>query len=73
MTTVLDCTGDKNYVYTQSTPTTLINLSHALNKYPSVEVLDTGGNVVYPNIQYISIGMIQITFVLPFTGTVVLN
>jgi len=54
--------NDKNYVWTQAVPSLEWQVTHNLDKYCSVEVVDDNGVVVYPNIDYISLNTVIITF-----------
>lgn len=70
---IFDCTGDKNYEFTQTTAATVWVVSHPLNKFPAVAVLDDLGNVVVADVTYIDESTIQIEFAIATTGKVVLN
>lgn len=65
--------GDKTYNHIQGVAETTWNVEHNLNKYPSVSVMDTGGNVVEGEIDYIDLNNIQLLFSAPFTGTASFN
>jgi hypothetical protein len=61
------------YIATQNTPAITWTLTHSLDKYPSVTVVDSAGSVVYGDIQYISRDVIEVTFSGAFSGTAYLN
>lgn len=65
--------SDKNYVYTQLNPSDTWSVNHGLNKYPSVSVVDSGGNVVYGDISYTSENEIEIRFNASFSGKAYFN
>jgi hypothetical protein len=65
--------ADANFVFTQSLPSASWSVIHTLNKYPSVTVIDTGGNVAIGDVTYISNTELTITFSAPFSGKVYLN
>ena len=66
--------SDKNFVFEQGTASQVWEIQHNLNKYPSVFILDSSGNVQIPDeITYISENEIILTFIAPFAGKVVLN
>ena len=65
--------GDKNFVYTQGTPAATWNITHTLNKYPSIEVVDSIGNIVIPAVQYNSLTSITLFFSAGFSGKAYLN
>ena len=45
---------DKAYEYTQSTASDTWIINHNLNKYPSITVVDSGGNQVYGDVKYLN-------------------
>ena len=65
--------GTPSYTFLQSTPLTTWFIEHNLAKYPSVTILDTEGNEVYGNIDYLDNNNIQIVFSIAFSGTAYLN
>ena len=60
-------------VFDQTTPSDTWNIVHNLNFHPNVIVVDTDGNIVSGNVQYLSITTVQIKFVVPFIGTAYLR
>lgn len=66
-------TGDKNYVHTQSVASATWTITHTLNKYPAVNVVNSGNNEVIPDIHYNSTTQITLTFGVPDTGKAYLN
>jgi hypothetical protein len=62
-----------NYIHVQSIASTTWNITHNLNKFASVTVVDSADNVVYGNVQYISMTQIQVTFSAAFGGKAYLN
>lgn len=50
------------YTHTQGSPAATWNVAHNLNKYPSVDVVDSGGSVVIPNVVYNDLNNVTITF-----------
>ena len=65
--------GDKNFVYTQPTPSLVWNVVHNLDKYPSVSVVDSAGTTVFGNVQYINVNELTITFKGAFSGKAYIN
>jgi hypothetical protein len=65
--------GDKNYVYTQSTPAASWTVSHNLGKRPAVVVVDSAEDVVYGDIQYIDDNTVTLTFSGAFSGKAYFN
>ena len=54
--------GDKTYVHNQATLSPVWTVIHALGKYVAIEVVDTGGSIVIPNVQYDSVNQVTLTF-----------
>jgi hypothetical protein len=69
----LGITNDKNFVYTQASAAATWNITHNLNKYPSVSIVDSGGNMVTGDIQYINLNNVTLSFTSAFTGKAYLN
>ena len=64
---------DKNYIYTQLVASNQWNINHKLNKYPSVTVVDSGGNTVTGDVTYIDTNNVTINFSAEFTGKAYFN
>ena len=54
-------------------PSDTWTITHDLNCYPSVTVVDSSGDVVEGSIQYISSDELVVTFSAPFSGVAYLN
>lgn len=65
--------GDKTYVHKQVIASNTWEITHNLYKYPSVSVVDTGGNVVVGDVEYTNLNTLVIKFTAPFSGTAYLN
>ena len=65
--------GDSHFVYTQSTPESVWEVTHSLNKKPSVTVVDSAGTQVLGDVQHIDNDNLTITFVNQFSGKAYLN
>jgi len=65
--------SDANYVHTQGSPSTTWVVVHNLNKYVAVDVVDTGGSVVIPNVHYDSLNGVTLIFGSPTSGKVFVN
>ena len=61
------------FIYVQNIPATVWNITHTLNKLPSVMVVDTGNTVVQGEITYIDNSNITINFTAGFAGKAYLN
>lgn len=67
-----DHTPDKTF--TQAfTNLSAVTVTHNLNKYPSVTVVDSAGTEIEGDINHISLNQLTVNFLVTFTGTVYLN
>ncbi|NWJ94582.1 MAG: hypothetical protein HXX20_02270 [Chloroflexi bacterium] len=66
-------TGDKNFIYTQNTPSTLWTITHNLGKYPSISAIDSAGTQVFGEVKYLSLNQLTISFGWAFSGKASLN
>lgn len=64
---------DKNYIHTQLSAASTWEITHNLNKYVSVTIVDSGNNVVVGDIQYDSLDKVIIRFQASFSGKAYLN
>jgi hypothetical protein len=62
-----------SFVFSQSSAASTWTISHNLNKFPSVTVVDSSGNVVVGYINYNNMNQITLTFTAPFSGKAYLN
>ena len=69
----LGLTGDKDFVYIKSTPDKVWDITHNLDKYPSVTIVDSAGSVVMGDITYTSKSTLTVTFSAAFSGKAYLN
>ena len=65
--------GDKNYIHTQSSASATWTVTHNLNKFPSVTVVDSANNVVMGAVEMINLNSITITFTASFSGKAYIN
>jgi hypothetical protein len=65
--------GDQDYVFYQDVAASVWNVNHTLNRYPSVDVVDSAGNLVEGDVQYISPSFLTVTFAATFSGAAYLN
>jgi hypothetical protein len=68
-----DSTFDKNYIHNQLSASNTWNVTHNLNKYASVTVVDSGNSVVVGEVQYINSNQITIIFQASFSGKAYIN
>lgn len=65
--------GDSTYIHHQSVASIVWVITHNLDRYPSVTVVDSAGSVVIGDVQYMSRDQIVLTFQGAFSGTAYLN
>ncbi len=65
--------GDKNFVYTQLVASSVWNVVHNLDKFPSVSIVDDDNNQVYGSVVYNTVNDLTITFAAPFSGQAYIN
>jgi hypothetical protein len=64
---------EQTYIFTQVAAVYVWNITHFLNRYPSVTVVDSGGTEVIPDVTYFSSNEVQLYFANPTSGTAYLN
>lgn len=69
----LGIVNDKNYIHYQNTASDTWFINHNLNKYPAVNVVDSAGNEVVGDVEYIDVNNLKITFIGAFKGKANLN
>lgn len=60
-------------IFNQSSASTIWNITHTMEKFPSVTVVDSSENVVIGEITYNSNSSITLTFASAFSGKAYLN
>tara|TARA_R110000868_G_scaffold9795_3_gene48226 strand:+ start:1988 stop:2719 length:732 start_codon:yes stop_codon:yes gene_type:complete len=65
--------SDKNFVYTQGVASDIWVVTHNLNKYCAVSVVDSAGTEVFGNVNYDSLNQVTLTFSAPFSGQAFFN
>jgi len=61
------------FTHNQLSPEKEWNVIHDLNRFPSVNIVDSGGSVVLGDVQYIDENQIKIVFATSFSGKAYLN
>lgn len=69
----LGLTGDKTYVYHQSVPALVWEITHNMDKFPNVTVVDSAGSVVMGEVTYESKNKLKVAFTAEFGGSAYLN
>ena len=64
---------DKNFVFTQLSASASWSVAHLLGKFPSITIVDTGGNVLTPDILYVDVNHVTINFGAPTSGKAYCN
>lgn len=57
-----------SYVHNQVSPAAVWDVVHNMGRYPAVNVVDTGGTEWTPDVQYLTVNTLRITFGAPFSG-----
>ena len=65
--------SDKNFVYTQGAPSSTWVVTHNLDKYPSVTVVDSANSIVVGSVEYDSVNQVTLTFSSDFSGKAFFN
>lgn len=65
--------GDKTFTFTQGSPSATWVVTHNLNKYPSVTVVDSAQTEVIGSVDYDSLNEVTITFAAAFSGYAYFN
>jgi hypothetical protein len=65
--------GDSHFVFTQSVPESIWEITHNLAKKPSVTVVDSGDSVVVGEVEYINLNSVRLTFAGAFSGKAYFN
>ena len=67
-----DSTGDKTEIITFNN-TNVVNVTHTLNKFPSVTVVTTANDIIYGEVQYATTSTLTLTFTSAQSGKIYLN
>lgn len=59
---VINVTSDKSYIHVQAVAADTVVIVHDLDKYPSVTVIDSAGDMVIPQLEYITGDSLRLTF-----------
>jgi hypothetical protein len=65
--------GDLTYAHNQASAALTWSVAHNLGKYPAVEVVDSGNNVLMPDVHYVDTNNLTVTFGAPASGKVYVN
>ena len=70
---VTSAVSDKHYTHNQLASSTVWNVNHQLNKFPSVTVVDSAGTKVVGEIDFVDSMNCTLTFSAPFSGRAFFN
>ncbi len=65
--------GDKTFVFSQGVPLYQWDITHDLNKFPSVSVVNSFNEEVFGKVDYINKNRVTVTFAAPFSGQAYCN
>ena len=65
--------SDISYVHAQTVPATVWNVNHNLNTKCAVQVVDSSGNQIVAQIDWIDNNNVQVSFNIPAAGFVYCN
>ena len=71
--TALEKANLKGHVHDQQLASDRWVIDHELDKFPSVSVMDTGGNLIMGDVEYVSRSRLIIHYNFAFSGTAALN
>jgi len=60
-------------IFNQVSPSASWSIAHGLGKYPSIEIVDSGGTVIIPDVVYVDLNTITANFGSPTSGKAYLN
>lgn len=69
----LTATWEDAYIHTQAVPANIWTITHSLNKYPSVTIVDSANTEVIGDIQYTNTNTLTVAFSSAFSGKAYLN
>lgn len=64
---------DSTYIHRQMTASSVWTIVHSLGRFPSVTVVDSGGNTVIGDVTYVDENTVVLTFQGAFSGIAYLN
>jgi hypothetical protein len=69
----LSAVGAQTFIFNQGVPAAQWTINHNLGRFPSVSVVDSAGNVVEGDVDFLSANEITVAFSAPFSGEAYLN
>lgn len=72
--TATDIPAISTYTHNQISPSSVWDITHNLNRYPSsITIVDSAGNVVWGDIKHVSVNELTISFTASFAGSVYMS
>lgn len=65
--------GGGTYMHAQNDPAAVWNVAHNMGRYPSVTVVDSNFEEIYPDVKYLDSNVIRVTHGAAITGLVFIN
>ncbi len=65
--------SDAHFVFSQEVVSRVWEVEHNLNKYPSVTIVDAGGNILYTEVEYIDKNNLEVRFEASTSGKAYMN
>lgn len=65
--------AQSRYIFNQAMPSSQWVITHNLNCYPSVTIVNTAGDTVLGNVKYIDSNTVRLDFAAPFSGNCYVN
>ena len=65
--------GDKHYAHEEVIPSVQWNITHGLNTYPAVQVVDSAGTIVEGDVKYNDVNNVTLNFSAAFAGKAYFN
>ena len=66
-------TSVSTYIHEQGIAASVWNVTHNLNKHPSITVVDTADSIIIGEVQYVNMNSVILTFKAPFKGKAYFN
>lgn len=61
--------GYSSYLHNQIAASDVWDITHGLDRYPNVVIMDSAGNEVYGDVQHVNATRVVLMFSAPFSGT----
>lgn len=65
--------GDKTYTHVQASANSVWDITHNMNKMPSVTIINSANELSFANIEYVNANRLKLTFSAAISGKAFLN